>query len=271
MVADLRALAAGLNVRVTAEVSRSWKEKPAKSVGPLVKRLAVAVLLLALVGALGAAAWTWRGRIAALFAGDKADPQPRPRRHAVSDDRWRAGPGLFRRGLRRGSRRQARRSPGADGRRATVDRRVARAVHGRTGVARRRGGGAARDDTAGPLLAARVRRTGRRDDRPGDLEPERLPGAAPGVGGGSGDRPAGGRQAAPPDPDGQPLGARAGEAGRSRRLRPVSAGTCGWPSRPHARRCALSPGDRHGPEAGRSARGPVRGAVLRSPRCRERR
>ncbi len=76
MVADLRALAAGLNVRVSAEVSRSWKENRAKSVAPLVKRLAVAVLLLALVGSLGAMAWTWRGRIAALFAGDKAIPSP---------------------------------------------------------------------------------------------------------------------------------------------------------------------------------------------------
>ena len=76
MVADLRALAAGLNVRVSAEVPRSAKEKPARPVGPLVKRVAVAALILALVGSLGAAAWTWRSRVAALFAGDKAIPSP---------------------------------------------------------------------------------------------------------------------------------------------------------------------------------------------------
>ena len=76
MVADLRVLASGLNVRVTAEVFRGRKETPAKPVGPLLKRLAVAVVLLALVGALGAAAWTWRNRITALVAGDKAIPAP---------------------------------------------------------------------------------------------------------------------------------------------------------------------------------------------------
>jgi serine/threonine protein kinase/tetratricopeptide (TPR) repeat protein len=76
MVADLRVLAAGLNVRVTAEVPRRAKEKPARPMGPLLKRLAVAVLLLALVGALGSVAWTWRDRIAALFASDKAIPSP---------------------------------------------------------------------------------------------------------------------------------------------------------------------------------------------------
>jgi eukaryotic-like serine/threonine-protein kinase len=76
MVADLRALAAGLNVRVSAAVSRGRNGKPARPVRPLVKRLAVAALLLTLVGSLGAAAWTWRGRIAALLAGDKAVPSP---------------------------------------------------------------------------------------------------------------------------------------------------------------------------------------------------
>ncbi len=76
MVADLRVLAAGLNVRVTAEVARVGKEKPAKPMGPLLKRLAVAVVIVAVVGALGVAAWTWRNRVAALFADDKASPTP---------------------------------------------------------------------------------------------------------------------------------------------------------------------------------------------------
>jgi TolB-like protein/tetratricopeptide (TPR) repeat protein len=76
MVADLRGLAAGLNVRVSAEVAREVEEKPARPVGPLLKRLAAAVLLLALAGGLGAGAWTWRNRITALFAGDKAIPSP---------------------------------------------------------------------------------------------------------------------------------------------------------------------------------------------------
>ena len=76
MVADLRALAAGLNVRVTAVVPRGEKEAPPRPVGPLLKRLAVLVLILAIVGALGAAAWAWRSRIAGLFAGDKGTPRP---------------------------------------------------------------------------------------------------------------------------------------------------------------------------------------------------
>jgi TolB-like protein len=76
MVADLRALAGDLNVRVTAEVPRGGQETPPRPVGPLLKRLGLAVLVLALVGALGAAAWTWRGRIASLFAGSKDIPRP---------------------------------------------------------------------------------------------------------------------------------------------------------------------------------------------------
>ncbi len=76
MVADLRALAAGLHIRVTAEVSRGRKAKQAKPVGPLLKRLAVSVVLLAVLGGLGAAAWTWRNRITALFAVDPAISRP---------------------------------------------------------------------------------------------------------------------------------------------------------------------------------------------------
>ena len=76
MVADLRALAGELNVRVTAEVPRGKDEKPARPKGPLLKRLALAVLLLALAGALGGAAWRWGDRIAALFAGAPTVPNP---------------------------------------------------------------------------------------------------------------------------------------------------------------------------------------------------
>jgi serine/threonine-protein kinase len=76
MVADLRALAGDLNVRVTAAVPRGRKKAPTRPVGPLLKRVAALVLILALVGGLGAAAWTWRGRIAALFAGETGIPRP---------------------------------------------------------------------------------------------------------------------------------------------------------------------------------------------------
>jgi eukaryotic-like serine/threonine-protein kinase len=76
MAADLRTLAGELNVRVTASVPRGKDEKPAKPRGPLLKRLALAVLVLALAGGLGGAVWQWGGRITALFAGDPTAPKP---------------------------------------------------------------------------------------------------------------------------------------------------------------------------------------------------
>jgi eukaryotic-like serine/threonine-protein kinase len=76
MAADLRALAGELNVRVTAEVPRATPEKPVRKRTPAPRRVAVAVLVLALVGALGGAAWMSRGRLAALFSGSVAVPRP---------------------------------------------------------------------------------------------------------------------------------------------------------------------------------------------------
>ena len=176
MVADLRALAAGLHVRVTAEVSRDRKETPAKPVGPLLKRLAIMLVLLAVVGGLGAAAWTWRNRITALFAGDKAIPSPvlvvMPFQMAGGEP----GRDYFGVGFAEDL---AARLGEVQG--LTVVGRLSIAgppglSHDRAGVDCRRSSGAARHDTARPVLAEGVRRTGRCDDGRGDLERGATPG-----------------------------------------------------------------------------------------------
>ena len=76
MVADLRALACGLNLRVTAEIPRGKPDTPVRKRRPALKRLALAALVLVLGGALGGAAWMWRGRIAAVFSADVAVSRP---------------------------------------------------------------------------------------------------------------------------------------------------------------------------------------------------
>jgi TolB-like protein/Tfp pilus assembly protein PilF len=76
MVADLRALAATMNIRVSAEVEGGAKAKPRRPLTPILKRFAPWVLAVALVAAAGAAAWNWRDRIARLFTGDASVPSP---------------------------------------------------------------------------------------------------------------------------------------------------------------------------------------------------
>lgn len=76
MVADLRALASELNVRVTAEIQRRKTEARERSRGPWPRRLAVAALVVVLAGALGGAAWMSRGRIAALFRAEVKVSRP---------------------------------------------------------------------------------------------------------------------------------------------------------------------------------------------------
>jgi eukaryotic-like serine/threonine-protein kinase len=76
MAADLRALARQLNVNVTAEIQHGRAMKPARPRGPALKRIAIGLLVLALLGALAAAAWFWRDRIAGLFT--RAGPVPQP-------------------------------------------------------------------------------------------------------------------------------------------------------------------------------------------------
>jgi eukaryotic-like serine/threonine-protein kinase len=76
MAADLRALAGELNVRVTAEIPRKAADKAVRERRLPLKQLALAVLILALAGALGGAAWMWRDRVAGLFSGDGAVPRP---------------------------------------------------------------------------------------------------------------------------------------------------------------------------------------------------
>jgi TolB-like protein len=76
MAADLRALADQLHVRVTAAIPLWTMEKPARPRGPMLKRISLALLLLALLGAAAAGAWFWRDRIAALFSGGAAVPRP---------------------------------------------------------------------------------------------------------------------------------------------------------------------------------------------------
>jgi TolB-like protein len=67
MVADLRALAGELHVRVTAEVSRGTTEAAVRKRRPALKRAAIAGLVLVAAGVLGGAAWTLRSRVAAIF------------------------------------------------------------------------------------------------------------------------------------------------------------------------------------------------------------
>lgn len=76
VAADLRVLAGTLHVRVTCETAGRKPESPHRPRGPIIKRLVLAVLALALLGALAAGAWHWRDRIRALFT--RGAPGPRP-------------------------------------------------------------------------------------------------------------------------------------------------------------------------------------------------
>lgn len=82
MAADLRALAAQLNVRVSAEIATTKAEKPKKAKkmteprGPALRKLAAALAATLVVGAAAAGAWYWRTAIAGLFS--REGPVPRP-------------------------------------------------------------------------------------------------------------------------------------------------------------------------------------------------
>jgi len=76
MADDLRNLAATLHWRVTAETAGATAEKAARPGRGVMTRLALAAILLALLGGLGGAAWHWRGRIVAAFSDRPAAPRP---------------------------------------------------------------------------------------------------------------------------------------------------------------------------------------------------
>jgi TolB-like protein len=76
LVAELRALAGQLNVRVTADVGRRQQDAPPKARGRQWKRLAAAVVVIAVLAGIGASCWLYRGAIRRALLRPTPIPNP---------------------------------------------------------------------------------------------------------------------------------------------------------------------------------------------------
>ena len=76
MAADIRALADQLNVPVTSEVHRWKEETSSRPWRRVLKRAAIALIVLAVIGGLAAVAWSQRAAIRRLLARDPAVSKP---------------------------------------------------------------------------------------------------------------------------------------------------------------------------------------------------